>query len=125
VPVDVPKTHPLFNLEGDDPLCIPDHLGFPWVAKRYAPAATSVATTGPTDNPLARLLLLQVDPRSEVWGGVRSWWEGSIGSVLVVDQRGGNLSVSQVQAMCSFIEERVAPLVADARNNTPEGHHKI
>jgi hypothetical protein len=27
VSVAVPRTHPLFNLEGDDPLCIPDLLG--------------------------------------------------------------------------------------------------
>ncbi|KAF2175412.1 hypothetical protein K469DRAFT_752133 [Zopfia rhizophila CBS 207.26] len=35
VQVDVPKTHPLFNLEGDDPLDVPEHLGWEWVVKSY------------------------------------------------------------------------------------------
>ena len=79
--VDVPWTHPLFNLEGDDLFCIPGHLGFTWVIKPYTPA-TSRAATDPADNPLVRNLSLQADPNSRVWGGVYSWREGPIGSVL-------------------------------------------
>ena len=41
IPVAVPKTQPLFNLEGDDPLYIPDLLDLTWVAKAYVGKAQS------------------------------------------------------------------------------------
>ncbi|KFY96143.1 hypothetical protein V500_02559 [Pseudogymnoascus sp. VKM F-4518 (FW-2643)] len=122
--VDVPKTHPLFNLEGDDPFSIPDELGHGWVAKRYTPAKKLTSTPG-SENPPARLLLLQAGLRSDVWGGVRSWWEGPIGSVLIVDRHGGNLSLLLVRAMCSFIEQRIAPLMTDERKATQEGRREL
>ncbi|OBT71257.1 hypothetical protein VF21_09918 [Pseudogymnoascus sp. 05NY08] len=65
VSVDVPKTHPLFNLEGDDPFSIPDKLGHRWVAKRYTPAKKLTPTPDST-NPPARLLLLQAGLWSDV-----------------------------------------------------------
>jgi hypothetical protein len=34
-PVPVPNIHLLFNLESDDPLPIPEILGYDWVAKTY------------------------------------------------------------------------------------------
>lgn len=62
---------------------------------------------------------------SDVWGSVRSWWEGPIGSVLIVDQHGGNLSLPLVHAMCSFIEQRIAPLMTDEQKATQEGHREV
>ncbi|WP_443699207.1 hypothetical protein [Pseudomonas sp.] len=122
--VDVPKTHPLFNLEGDDPFSIPDQLGHRWVAKRYTPAK-KLTPTPDSANPQARLLLLQAGLRSDVWGAVRSWWEGPIGSVLIVDRHGDNLSLPLVRTMCSFIDQRIAPLMTDERKGTQEGRREV
>ncbi|KFY03562.1 hypothetical protein V490_00143 [Pseudogymnoascus sp. VKM F-3557] len=122
--VNIPKTHPLFNLEGDDPLSIPNDLGHRWVAKRYTPSKKLTPTPYSANSP-ARLLLLQAGLGSDVWGGVRSWWEGPIGSVLVVDQRGNNLSLPLVRAMCSFIDQRIAPLMTDERKGTQEGRREV
>ncbi|KAJ9633812.1 hypothetical protein H2199_009225 [Coniosporium tulheliwenetii] len=71
VQVEVPKTHPLFNLEGDDPLDIPECLGWQWVVKRYAskrePRSGDGGEQDLVQNPLARLLLLQVSGNDEEW----------------------------------------------------------
>jgi hypothetical protein len=39
VTVAVPKTYPLFNIEGDDPLDLPGRLKRQWVAKGYGQCA--------------------------------------------------------------------------------------
>jgi len=69
--LDVLKTDPLFNLEGDDPFSIPDELGHRWVAKRYTPAK-KLTPAPDSANPPASLLLLQAGLRSDVWGALRS-----------------------------------------------------
>ncbi|KFY18469.1 hypothetical protein V493_08595 [Pseudogymnoascus sp. VKM F-4281 (FW-2241)] len=121
--VDVPKTHPLFNLEGDDPFSIPHVLGHRWVAKRYTPAK-KLTPTPDFANPPARHLLLQAGLQSDVWGALHSWWDGPIGSLLIVDRLGGNLSLPLVRAMRSFIEQRIAPLMTDERKATQEGRRE-
>ena len=63
--------------------------------------------------------------RSDVWGAVRSWWEGPIGSVLIVDRHGDNLSLPLVRTMCSFIDQRIAPLMTDERKGTQEGRREV
>lgn len=86
-PVPVPKMHPLFNLESDDPLPIPEILGHDWVAKTYG--GGSGATCG-LQNSLAQLLFLRLDVEHGKWVGSRGKHGvdgvGS-GSVLVVDRR--------------------------------------
>jgi hypothetical protein len=118
VPVAVPNTHPLFNLEGDDPLCIPDLLDWTWVAKAYVGKAQSNTGDVQSDleNPLARLLLLQTSVEDGKWEGLRPWWhDPNIGSILVVNRRGGDVEVGKVKAMCKFIQQKVFPLMTDER----------
>jgi hypothetical protein len=135
VEVDVPKTHPLFNLEGDNPLSIPDHLGYAWVAKSYegrkrAAAAVDHESGGnivgqQLANPLARLLLIQASvygsKTGEGWGSIDNWWhDPAIGSILIVNRRWGDVTVKQVRGMCQFIEQEVTPLLTEERGCSRE-----
>jgi hypothetical protein len=118
--VDVPKAHPLFNLEGDDPLDLVEYLEMEWVVKSYGGKyGSSIQDDGEAhlaDNPLVRLLLLQVQGEDEEWGEVSQRRLGHArGSVLVVDRAKKDLQVSMVQAMCQMIEEVVVPLIAANR----------
>jgi hypothetical protein len=126
VAVDVPKTHPLFNLEGDDPLSIPDILGWAWVAKRYrGQGKTGSTSEGGTDNPVARQLLTQTSLRSEKWGGVCQSWQDPLGSVLIVNRRGGDLDVGRVRKMYDFIEQVVGPLMTVERGRSEAGRREV
>jgi hypothetical protein len=132
VAVDVPKTHPLFNLEGDDPLSIPDILGWAWVAKRYGgqekvgnSEGGDSGTLSRADNPLARRLLTSASLQSKNWGGVDLWWQDPLGSILIVDRRGGDLEVDRVRKMCRFIEEVVAPLMTEQRGRGEAGRREV
>lgn len=60
-PVAVPRAHPLFRLEGDDPLDIPIMLGFDWVAKVYNRSGKDEAGL---ENEMAQLLLLRATGRA-------------------------------------------------------------
>jgi hypothetical protein len=134
VEVEVPKTHPLFNLEGDDPFAIPDRVGYPWVAKSYEGGKRVVEGGEETDesmvdkglaNPLARLLLLQaneyISNTGEGWGSIHSWWhDPAIGSILIVNRRWGDVTAKQVRGMCQFIEQVVAPLLTEERGCSRE-----
>ncbi|KAE8444213.1 hypothetical protein EG329_000810 [Mollisiaceae sp. DMI_Dod_QoI] len=128
VPVAVPKTHPLFNLEGDDPFDIPDLLDQSWVAKAYvgqAQRGTNDVQSG-LENPLARLLLLQTSVENGKWEGVRPWYhDPNIGSLLVVDRQGGDLAVGEVRAMCKFIQQKVFPLMTEERAINPGGKQEV
>lgn len=133
VQVDVPKTHPLFNLEGDDPLSIPEVLGWSWVAKRYGDRGKAGGCTESGDNealisgdnPLARRLLTQATLQSGDWGGVRSWWQDPLGSILIVNRNGYDLDVRTVRGMCAFIEQVVAPLMTEERGQSQSGRQEV
>jgi len=125
VQVDVPKTHPLFNLESDDPFNIPNHLDLFWVAKSYG--AKYAGKPDLAENPMLRLLqlLLASDYEEPNWGEVsrrRAAWEKE--SVLVV-YRQGDLEVKMVKAMCRMIEELVISLVEVNRHRGEEGRREI
>ncbi|PON20099.1 hypothetical protein TGAM01_v211022 [Trichoderma gamsii] len=64
--VAVPRAHPLFRLEGDDPLDIPGVLGFEWVMKVYDRGGKDEAGL---ENEMARLLLLRATARDGKWEG--------------------------------------------------------
>lgn len=82
VQVEVPKTHPLFNLEGDDPLDIVRCLEWRWVVKSYACKRRAGGEENNDDNSneeqnwthnsLAKLLLLQVSGMTNRGGGLAS-----------------------------------------------------
>ncbi|MCJ1360495.1 MAG: hypothetical protein MMC33_010500 [Icmadophila ericetorum] len=129
VRVAVPKTHPLFNLEGDDPFDIPDRLDRQWVAKAYS-GKSRKSSPGEAEsdlvNPLARLLLLQTSVENGKWVGLRPWWHDSnIGSILVVARRFGDVEVDEVMNICRFIQQRIVPLMTDERALTLEGRQEV
>jgi hypothetical protein len=130
VQVDVPKAHPLFNLESDDPLDIVQCLEMEWVVKSYGGKyASSVQEDGEqhlADNPLVRLLLLQVQGEDEEWGEVsQRRLAHARGSVLLVDRTKKDLTVDVVQAMCKMIEQVVVPLIAENREAGQRGKRKV
>lgn len=119
--VDVPKAHPLFNLESDDPLDIAQYLDMEWVVKsyggKYGASVQDDREQYLADNPLVRLLLLQVQGEDEEWGEVsQRRLAHARGSVLVVDRAGTDITISMVRAMCLMIEEVVIPLLAASPN---------
>ncbi|KAK1991923.1 hypothetical protein LX36DRAFT_662884 [Colletotrichum falcatum] len=128
VPVAVPKTHPLFNLEGDDLLATANVLGKDWVAGAYrrgggssssSSTTTTTMTAGLADdrsNPEARNLLLRLRVKEGKWAGPSSWWnDPAIGSVLVVDRRGSDLGVDAVEGLCRLVREAALPLMTEDR----------
>lgn len=117
----MPKAHPLFNLESDDPLDIAQYLKMEWVVKGYrGKYGSCIQDDGEqylADNPLVRLLLLQVQEKGEDWGEVsQRRLAHARESVLVVDRAKKDLTISMVQAMCQMIKEVVVPLIAANRN---------
>jgi hypothetical protein len=129
--VEVPKAHPLFNLEGDDSLDIPEYLDMAWVVKSYGGKCGSSRTQDAEEqhlaiNPLVRLLLLQAQKGDEEWGEVsQRRLAHARGSVLVVDRAKHDLRVDVVQAMCKMIEQVVVPLIAENRKSGEAGRRKV
>lgn len=125
----VPKTHPLFNLEGDDPLCIPERLERIWVAKAYSGKPKNNDSHSPNPdlgNPIARLLLLRTSVKDKKWEQWRPWWQDlEIGSILVVARQGGHVEVGEVRALCDFIREKMSPLMTEERALTLGGQQEV
>jgi hypothetical protein len=124
-PVPVPKMHPLFNLESDDPLPIPEILGYDWVAKTYG------GGSGPTrglHNSLAQLLFLRLDVEHGKWVGPREKYGvdgvGS-GSVLIVDRRKHEVIEEEVRSMCRLIQDVVVPLMTEDTARLSNGRRMI
>lgn len=112
--VAVPRAHPLFRLEGDDPLDIPIMLGFEWVAKAYNRSGKDDAGL---ENEMARLLLLRAKASDGRWVGVRSWLnDPAIGSILLV-AKSGNREIEDhvVRGICELIRDVVVPLMTEER----------
>ncbi|KJZ71032.1 hypothetical protein HIM_09559 [Hirsutella minnesotensis 3608] len=98
VPVAVPKAHPLFISEGDDPLKIPSILGFEWVVRAYSRGQKEATEL---ENKMARLLLLRIAIKDGKWEGPRSHWNNpAFGSVLLVHRRRGEVKQDTVLAIC-------------------------
>ncbi|KAK5660528.1 hypothetical protein OQA88_13077 [Cercophora sp. LCS_1] len=130
VSVYVPKTHPLFNIERDNPLEIPYLYGLSWVTK------TSSAEPSPQDegvhddrtsleSPSARLLRPRTNIKNGRW---ESFSDGVLskptGSVLVVNQCGYDLKVEDVQDMVLKIKE-FAPLMTKEWAQVPNGREAV
>lgn len=123
--VPVPKMHPLFNLEGDDLLPIPDILGHAWVAKAYG--GGSGATRG-LENSMARLLFIRPQVENGRWVGSREKYgiEGAgSGSVLIVDRTMRKIREEDVRSVCKLIEDVVVPLMTEEAAKAPDGIRKI
>jgi hypothetical protein len=123
VPVAVPRAHPLFICEGDDPLQIPDILGFEWVARAYYRAHREATEL---ENKMARLLLLRIAVKDGKWEGPwRHWNDPAIGSVLLVHRRRGEVKQDTVLAICKLIEDVVLPLMTDERAQRPGAEKEV
>jgi hypothetical protein len=124
-PVPVPKMHPLFNLESDDPLPIPEILGHDWVAKTYGGGS---GATRELQNSLAQLLFLRMDVEHGKWVGSRGSrgvdGAGS-GSVLIVDRRKHEIEGEEVRSMCRLIKDVVIPLMTEEMARLPNGRRTI
>ena len=123
--VPVPKMDPLFNLEGDDLLPIPDILGHAWVAEAYG--GGSGATPG-LENSMARLLFIRPEVENGRWVGSREKYgiEGSgSGSILIVDRTMREVREEDVRSVCKSIEEVVIPLISEETAKLPNGRQTI
>ncbi|PON19987.1 hypothetical protein TGAM01_v211147 [Trichoderma gamsii] len=122
--VAVPRAHPLFRLEGDDPLDIPGVLGFEWVMKVYDRGGKD--ETG-LENEMARLLLPRATARDGKWEGIRNWINSpAIGSVLLVERQGREEIKSEVvKGICILIRDVVVPLMTEERALRSDGRREI
>jgi hypothetical protein len=126
VPVRVSKTHPLFDIEGDDPLEIPELFRLSWVAKAYPPGpgrrglSEGSANSRASFKPLsARLLCLRIPVKDGKWEAFSSDPSGApTGSILVVD-------VAAVRAMCRTIEQQVVSLITEERVQATNGREEV
>ncbi|PVH93113.1 hypothetical protein DM02DRAFT_574850 [Periconia macrospinosa] len=115
VQVEVPKTHALFGMQGDDPLEMVMLLDEDesWSLGRY-PSPKNATLEGDY-NPYAAMLLMDVSKgnlENGTWGGIPEWRKSrATGSVLVVDNHKEDLEVEWVRAVCMAIENHVVPLI--------------
>jgi hypothetical protein len=113
VQVEVPLTHPLFSLQGDDDLDIMGNLNQNWAVYRYAGHQDPDAEED--QNPNLNLLLFAVATHlmgSPAWGTIEDYYKPhSTGSLLVVDKTKHDLDVRKVQAICKLIKDWVVPML--------------
>ncbi len=113
VQIEVPKTHPLFMLRGDDPLEIAANFDETWVADKYPGYKDADAVEA--QNPPGRLLQLVISEdnlEADEWGSIPDWRiPYTTGSLLVVDRTRGDLGVGIVRAACRLMRERIEPLL--------------
>ncbi|KAK2926830.1 hypothetical protein FoTM2_013700 [Fusarium oxysporum f. sp. vasinfectum] len=118
VEVAVPKTHPLFNLEGDDPCDIPSLFGLDLVAKSYSCNQSSDGGNGNDDdddglhNPLAQLLLMSTSIKDGKWVYLPDYRRYLCrGSVLFVCRSKRDIKKEDIHTFCNLIEKIGVPFV--------------
>ncbi|KAI9866760.1 MAG: hypothetical protein M1813_000702 [Trichoglossum hirsutum] len=115
ISVDVPRTHPLFNIEGDDPSPLSYLLDYAVCAKRY-PVRLELKGLDADENlanPMVSALYAKLEDSGEAFGKTQKQWQGKVGSVLFVDRRGGDLLPSTLLHMFNFLESEISPLLAE------------
>ncbi|KJZ69019.1 hypothetical protein HIM_11594 [Hirsutella minnesotensis 3608] len=123
VPVTVPRAHPLFTTEGDDPLEVPAILGFEWVARAYSRSHKEAVEL---ENKMAHLLLVRIGVKDGKWEGSRTHWgDPAIGSILLVHRRRCEVSKDMVLNICKLIEEIVLPLMTAERAQRPGAKEEV
>ncbi|KID93947.1 hypothetical protein MAJ_10077, partial [Metarhizium majus ARSEF 297] len=126
VPVAVPKAHPLL-IHADDPLQIPDLLGFQWVLTCY-PKGSRERGLAPREleNHLARLLLTRITVRDGKWTRCWDHWKDpAIGTILLVERYRGEVQEKALMAVCNLIEEKVLPLMTEERATLPGAEEEV
>ncbi|KPM42779.1 hypothetical protein AK830_g3789 [Neonectria ditissima] len=131
VEVSVPRMHPLFNLESDDPCDIPSLFGLELVAKAYDDSRSgggnshSLANNG-LANPLAQLLLIRTSIQNGSWVHLPSYWSHqSLGSLLFVDRSGRNIRRHDITEICNLIEEVAVPFILKENASEPGMEQKL
>lgn len=127
VEVAVPKTHPLFNLENDDPCDIPSLFGLELVAKAYdnrngdnRPPSDDLA------NPLAQLLLVRTSIKDGKWVHLPTYWSHqSLGSILFVNRSKRDVNIQDIVAICSLIEEVAVPFILKEDASKPGARQRL
>ncbi|KAI9771045.1 MAG: hypothetical protein M1839_002981 [Geoglossum umbratile] len=115
ISVDVPKTHPLFNIEGDNPFSLSSLLDRTICAKRYPvhPKLKGQDADEHLANPMVSTLFTELEVSREAFGKTRQRWQSGVGSVLFVDRTGNDLLPDTLLDMCSFWESEVSPLLVE------------
>lgn len=129
VEVAVPKTHPLFNLEGDDPCDIPLLFGLELVAKAYDGSLCKEGNGPPSDdlkNPLAELLLTTTSVKNGEWVRLPSYRRHlCLGSILFVRRSKRDLHIKDVDALCNLIEEFAVPFMLKEDASDPSAKKRL
>ncbi|KID83165.1 hypothetical protein MGU_09528 [Metarhizium guizhouense ARSEF 977] len=126
VPVAVPRAHPLL-IHADDPLQIPDLLGFDWVVTSYPKGSRERGlASGELENRLARLLLTRITVKDGKWTKCWNHWKDpAIGTILLVERYRGEVEEKALMAVCQLIEEKVLPLMTDERALLPGAEEEV
>jgi hypothetical protein len=130
VEVPVPKTHPLFNLEGDDPCDIPLLFGMDLVAKSYSNNQSNDDDTPPADdlqNPLAQLFFMKISVKNGKWVGMPDYRRHLCqGSVLLVSHRPKrDIRKEDIHNFCNLIEEIAVPFILKEDASDPGAKKRL
>jgi hypothetical protein len=129
VEVAVPKTHPLFNLEGDDPCDIPSLFGIDLVAKSYSNNQSSDDDTPRADdlqNPLAQLLLMTTSVKDGNWVRSPDYRRHlNQGSILFVSRSKRDIKTDDVHKFCDLIEEIAVPFILKENASIPGAKKRL
>jgi hypothetical protein len=134
VSVDVPRNYPLFTLQGDDPLEIPQHFDEDWVVYRYNGYKDPSAPEA--QNHFGKLLqlviseeYLETTERSQIeidtgmaeWGKVPDHRQAdTTGRLLLVSQSKGDVDVRKAKAICEMIGHVIGTHVEDMHTEDRE-----
>jgi len=129
VQVNVPKTHPLFNIESDDPVQIPYLVGKEWVITPYSSRKHTMNDDDCSQSPAVRFLCLKTDIKDGKWEALLPDRPNNNqvprGSVLVVDRNRKDLDVANIQAMVETIEKQVVPLMTEECAQSANGSEEV
>ncbi|KAJ3453420.1 hypothetical protein MRS44_017667 [Fusarium solani] len=140
VEVAVPKTHPLFNLEGDDPCDIPFCrityrlsdtflFGLELVAKAYDGSLCKEDNSPPSDdlkNPLAELLLTTTSVKNGEWVRLPGYRRHlCLGSILFVCGSKRDLQIKDIDALCNLIEKFAVPFMSKEDASDPSAEQRL
>ncbi|KAG7402652.1 Ubiquitin carboxyl-terminal hydrolase 19 [Fusarium oxysporum f. sp. raphani] len=129
VEVAVPKTHPLFNLEGDDPCDIPALFGVDLVAKSYSNNQSNNDETPPADdlqNPLAQLLLMTTSVKGGEWVHSPDYRRHlHQGSILFVCRSKRDIKTDDIHRFCNLIEEIAVPFILKEDASSPGAKKRL
>lgn len=118
----VPRRHPLFNVASYPPASIAKYLELGSLCgKRYPPHFKWRDEEDLIDrylNPIAELLLVDLEKGSKTWGRPTRNFEKEIGSVLLVNSAKVDLKVEEVQQLYRFMRDWLQPRMQQVMNLT-------